>query len=602
MQKYLFVDFFGTLVKRKIDLIKSKKIWAERVSKSLDYAVSALELFNYRESGEKYVAETSEYFHEYTFRQLANAINDKLKNYNDVYISNDKFYEIALKCQEEVEIDNLQKKDKIINIVKEYKKNGYIVFCVSDNEMPLSSYTRIFKSLNIFELFDEIFVSSEYMKNKRSSSLYTYILGKYDINPANVTMIGDNYLADYQNPKALGMKAILVKNKGKNLYSSNVEKKILNKLFDKGNIYANYSFSLYSFISKLYKKLIKLKINEVIFLSREGQFLKKLFDKYQEVENCSKINTNYAYVSRTSTFLAQLKKIDEEDFSKLRILYPNLNNESFLRTLYFNEETIKVLINRYGNDYIINYFDSNNFLSLKQDKVFVQEYHKVIDSQKRILQNYISNMNHTQTLALVDVGWGGTMQDNIYNLFDGNKKIYGFYLGLRKNGEINENNKKYGLLFDLVKNAKTIDDRIYSIDWHNYELILKADHGQTMHYNEKNGQIQPVLRDDSDVYIYNTYVKYVQEDIYKNFIKIMEVYQNKILLKETLDKLLSYFHLKMLNCQKIKDLIFMNKLFLNHEQSFGLVTKQEKDKNHKNIKVLKKYIKVKLRKLNIIKV
>lgn len=63
----------------------------------------------------------------------------------------------------------------------------------------------------------------------------------------------------------------------------------------------NFAFTYFAFIEKSYTKLLKDDVKPVFFLSREGKFLKTLFDLYHDRNrycNNQKIESSYLLVSR----------------------------------------------------------------------------------------------------------------------------------------------------------------------------------------------------------------------------------------------------------------------------------------------------------------
>lgn len=93
--------------------------------------------------------------------------------------------------------------------------------------------------------------------------------------------------------------------------------------------YSNYCFLLYLYAERLYKELIREEIQDIYFLSREGEFLKKVFDLYLEKIKDKSIHTHYLYVSRKATYPASLKPLGVEQFALLR-RYPQLSVSDFL--------------------------------------------------------------------------------------------------------------------------------------------------------------------------------------------------------------------------------------------------------------------------------
>ena len=71
-------------------------------------------------------------------------------------------------------------------------------------------------------------------------------------------------------------------------------------------------------------------MTKVLFCSREGQLLKKLFDLYQSTFlHKNKIQTYYFYVSRRSTLIPSLTNPDVEDFDIIFRQYKKIKFRKF---------------------------------------------------------------------------------------------------------------------------------------------------------------------------------------------------------------------------------------------------------------------------------
>jgi predicted HAD superfamily hydrolase len=88
----------------------------------------------------------------------------------------------------------------------------------------------------------------------------------------------------------------------------------------KENNFSNHAFPLYLFTERLYTQLIESDCKDILFMSREGQFLKKLFERYCGIRSelglpVTNIKTHYFYGSRNSIMSASMKEIEKEDFN-----------------------------------------------------------------------------------------------------------------------------------------------------------------------------------------------------------------------------------------------------------------------------------------------
>jgi len=608
MPRYLFVDYYDTIVKRNASLSFLKKKWAELLSEKINYCLDSNILFNYRISAENELYNSNSItLGEYSFKELNEKIFQRIETYSNISINFESFYNDSLLINEKVEIDSQYIVKKMFNYIKKMKEKGFIIYCVSDNEQSSSSYVKYMKKLDIHNLFDKIYVSSDYKLNKRSGELYDYILKKENIDPNNVLMIGDNKQADFLIPKQFGMKSKLIKTSykpklitDKKILQSSIEKNILNEIFKKDINYSNYAFSLFDFTKSLYELMIKSNQKKLVFLSREGQFLKKIFDIYQEDKEY-KIETLYFYASRGSSFVPTLKNLSNENFDCLSKAYPTTNIENFLKSLSFNKNDIDYFLSKYTNEIQIDFYNSSVYKQIKEDVKFINNYNTIVNDQKENFEKYIEQLgiSNDKIINLVDVGWKGTIQDNFYNFLKSKTKLNGFLLGHNQMGIANKDNKKFGILIDLTKDPRSRRTLIYNLYSHNFELILKANHGKTVKYDKINNEINPILQDDSDVYAYKSYIKILQEKIIDKYKLILQTYSSNIILKENINNLLCEYHLKMFSHQSFKNILWIEKVLNSHEQGFGDFGVYKSKISFKQL--IKRFLKPRLIKLNLFK-
>ena len=76
----------------------------------------------------------------------------------------------------------------LINLIKKLKKNGYMIYILSDNNKETYDYC---KELNIFSDIDGWVVSCEYHTMKKDKILFDIFLKKYDLDPKECYFIDD---------------------------------------------------------------------------------------------------------------------------------------------------------------------------------------------------------------------------------------------------------------------------------------------------------------------------------------------------------------------------------------------------------------------------
>lgn len=413
--KIVCLDYFDTIVHRKTHENNIKRLWAARLSERLlakGRDVSSQQLFEARKKAEGYVRKIYDFKREATYRAVMQVTGMFLPD----QLSDIDFVEEALKCDIEIEIENQFLDEEMASNIIEAKKAGKLVWIVSDFYLPKYAFEKFLRAHKISEYIDEIFVSSDLDKRKSDGSIYEEVALKAG-DKSKIVMIGDNAKSDYEKPSECSIMAI-----HKGYYKSQVE---YTEIYVKDQLesiighnqepYSNYSLVLYLFIEKLYRAVCREGERTLYFLTREGKYLKKLFDNYLLWKGNSEIETHYLCVSRYA-----------------------LNNA------------------------IEDSNQRNNFYKyLKREGIE--------ESTKRIV--------------LVDVGWKGTMQDMLHELWP-ETNIVGYYIGTNELALNTHNSKKRGLVFSFYP-SKTVAYDCFVYDSFLQEKLLTADHGSVYGYSDE---------------------------------------------------------------------------------------------------------------------
>lgn len=308
---------------------------------------------------------------------------------------------------------------------------------------------------------------------------------------------------------------------------------IINEEWDKifhlhgENNFINHAFPLYLFTKRLYDELEKLNCKDVLFMSREGQYLKKLFEKYLDIrtelgiENID-IKTHYFYGSRNSIMTASVKPLEEENFEHMfRFFNYFIKPKMFLFSIGFTNEQIEEVRQDFDGSLdkmCFSFKSSKVFKELKQNETFRRIYEENRIKQSTSFSKYMETFNIdyiNNGLVFVDIGYHGTMQDLIFKFFDEKVKIDGFFLKSR--AKQHPKNTKTGLLGD--NNNKTLlGSKINKYDSFNYEQILRADHGRCLGYEVVKNVATPLLDEEyNDREIFDKYIKTLQDQMLEKF-------------------------------------------------------------------------------------
>ena len=296
---------------------------------------------------------------------------------------------------------------------------------------------------------------------------------------------------------------------------NNTEQKLW-KLFvkNKNNGFVVLAFTLYFFIENLYKKADEAVFGDIFFLSREGQFLKELFDEYQasHFESC-KIKSHYLIVSRRSTAMPAFKSLENEDFDIIFRQYSDISIYDFLSSIGLKEKDIRKIGENLRLDIYERYEDFKHqyiYRKLRKCELFKSLYEEKRIEQKSNFQKYLDSfgVDYSKEFCIVDVGWKGTIQDNIFEFLNEEVKITGLYLGINDHGIIDPLNIKDGIIFYTDSKRNTSYSFVFGDSTSIYEVMLSASHGSAYSYENKNGIIIPICKEEEkEMELYHNIVK-----------------------------------------------------------------------------------------------
>jgi len=346
--------------------------------------------------------------------------------------------------------------------------------------------------------------------------------------------------------------------------------------------FRDLAFGLYLFIERLYASSITSGARDLFFFAREGQLLKEMFDHYQILNGGgSNIRTHYLHVSRRSTFLLSLGPLAEENFEVLFRQYRRISILDFLKSLDL-EEYVPELANELNveehelADVRTDLPSDGLFQRLLRLRSFsrVYEAERVArsDAFERYVGTFFSENNLPNVLHVVDVGWKGSIQDNLYNWFrrrqGGTSQIEGYYLGLVAAGAMSGTNRKTGLLFSNV-NGCTRGFHIFNENRSLFEIILHADHGSTKRYVvERDGAPRVVLDEFAENEMITAKVRPVSNSIMELFRQIAAAKSVSPISHSDLLQLAAKKHARMVfrpSCKEI-DWFFS----VSHVENFGV--------------------------------
>lgn len=428
-------------------------------------------------------------------------------------------------------------KKSIINFLQLLKnKNKKIIF-ISDFYFDSKVIFNFLKHLGCDHFFKEGYCSSEYLLTKKSGQLYKKLISENKISPNKTIMIGDNPYSDNESAQKYGIKSYLlydVEQKYKNYKLELTENLRKQNIFFEGssteelisNILKpkkNYDYNLGLLLSPLYisfvEKIIDYceikKIKKIYFLSREG---KTFLDIFKKINTNSNLKSKYLVASRKSTFLMSIENLNTDELDRIWKQYSNETPKQLLTNLNLPSKLLTVFEkNNIKKDEIID----NNYNYKKLNTIFSdKEFNKIFTKEKNKQLNYFNNylktidLNNSEKIALVDIGWKGSIQDNLAKIIK--NEIHGLYLGYFKGfNNLSKNNKKEGLIVNY--NSNWYEKNLFK-NGSLFEMSTTQNEGSCIHYDKKGpvtkqypsekenykkyfSKTQKAIRDYTDIYI-----------------------------------------------------------------------------------------------------
>lgn len=590
--KFLFTDYYDTIVHRQVHPNYVQRIWAKLMIRELGLTASIDEVYFIRQESVRYlIKELGKEDVEIPYDILKEDISKRLINADIISIEQKKdfmllFEDADVRAESDVQYLN----QDVLDTIKYFKSNGGKVYLVSDFYGSKTLFEKLLKHHGILDLFEGIYSSAALEKSKHKGTIYEPILSELSINPSDVMMIGDNHRSDYVNATKNGLNAYhlphkkyLKKNKRNNFGNDKKNiKRIVNALYKscqkRSSIpYTEYIIFYHTFIERMYDTAKRKNIKDLFFLAREGQYLKRLFDSYQEhaqIDESRKINTHYLKISRHAALQMSLKAIDEEPFTFLQLKYSNLSTDDFLIAVNCHEKLRQQIISELnvdGNLVVEDFFSSSVFESIKQNETFLNYYNMHREASNDAFKAYVNSFDidiEKNGINVVDIGWGGTMQEAIYEFYDQKIPVTGYYLGLGNIYNIQPNTKRYGLISSLMPYLNYYD-YILMANQQLYEQFSGADHGSAVDYSTEVKGYTLEYHKPEEKWLYDNHIKRHQEEMFglhKSLLKSLEpICYSEDMMQNTISKIA----LKVGLFQSTKKLKFLDTLSSGFYQNVG---------------------------------
>ncbi len=448
---------------------------------------------------------------ELTFTQM----RDRAKKYVRANYSLDELYEqiemlegishqqIEIIKNTEIELEKklLIPRKKILALLKDLLGRGREVYIVSDMYLPKNFYKDIFEKYDILISDKSIILTNELDANKIDGTLWEYYAENI-VNGRSALHIGDNLKADVEKPGMYNIQAYLVPNAWElfrhsslnemaphicNLYDTGVMGCILGKFFEDPYIlydtdgmlsigdhydmgYCVFGPVIMTFVIWLLRKIKEDGIKKIVFMSRDGYFLKTDTEYIcgllgEDIESC------YIGISRQLAMMASIET--EQDLIEYARM-PYTGSLAEMLEDRFGITTTECECERYER--IEDYIEAH-----------LPEVENCIAAVRKNYLHYLKQFELNDYCAVVDIGYYGNNQRYLNKLLNANMAGYYFNANLSDKNE-NVQRQKMTACFqcdndDTGKNSQILRRQIY------LESFLTAPYGMVKSIDEKGNFI-----------------------------------------------------------------------------------------------------------------
>lgn len=335
----------------------------------------------------------------------------------------------------------------MMEVWRQLKALGKRIVVVSDMYLSKACLERMLEKAG-FTGTEKIYVSSEYGKNKASGTLFELV--KKELGEASVIHVGDNPHSDAKMAKKCGFAAYPYPNVKRNallyrpfdmsyLIGSAYRGLVSNHLYNGLQAYSmEYEYGyLYGglfavgYCSFIHDYCNKNQVEKLLFLSRDGDILKQVYDALYPGEK-----TEYVYWSRKAATKLMANE-DKHDYFR-RFIYHKVNQKYTIRDILHSMELdflvdelsdwkeiwLKRTVKSEQDNKALEKKRKKNFVDLRPDdeltdkngyllRRFIEaKWDKVLaayDSQQKAAGKYYQEiLQDCRKAAAVDIGWAGS--------------------------------------------------------------------------------------------------------------------------------------------------------------------------------------------------
>lgn len=415
---------------------------------------------------------------------------------------------------------------------------------LSDFYMSSEMLRRLLSAKGLSTLVAEGVSSCDVGLNKRSGQIFRHVHSIHAISPQEHVHIGDNEWSDVSSPRALGVHALHYLPE-----SAHAERLAREHLFSSREALFDHirgecaalvqdgskelsakqaaALSLGIQAAPLFigfalwsaEQAVLHKLDRLYFFTREGEFFHKVFCTLfpqGRLFGHDLPSAEILEVSRLSTFSPSMRDASIQEMSRIWSLFKVQSVSGLFTTLGVDIGRFSELLHTLDlkeTDVITDPESSPELRRLFETQAFAEAVEKSLASKASMLRSYLKQCGvyKCNRVGIVDIGWRGTIQDNI-SLFVPDVHFHGMYLGLRRVINVQPGNaSKEAYLAD--ENTSRAPNSLFA-NFAAMELLCNSPSGSVFGYSLDDGYVKAQRHvDKEENATYDEFVKPFQEGV-----------------------------------------------------------------------------------------
>lgn len=345
-------------------------------------------------------------------------------------------------------------------------ENGSPIAAVSDFYMPGQMLHRILRERAPQLRLDHVVTSCDVMVNKRSGRLFRAVHERFGVAPGGHVHVGNCPEADVKPAEALGARAVLFRNQPEDARAGAHHERFARRgpgcgvdlapldeeiraqcplppgltrdqraLFGVGLSLAPVVCGLVLLAGE---EAARRRCDRVYYFTREGELFRRVHEAMASSPPAGwpLPRAELLEVSRVATFFPSLRDFSPAELMRVWNLYSSQSLAQLLRTFNVGSVAAEPFLRRHGIDprERIRYpWKDARVRGLLGDRHFRRLLGRWRDARRREVLDFLASRGFAddgRARLIVDIGWRGTIQDNLAHLLPGTT-IHGVYLGLQ---------------------------------------------------------------------------------------------------------------------------------------------------------------------------